>query len=948
MDDNQYQNWLNELNKDTALIVPTRSLASSLIAQVSDHYIAQEKLVWEAPNVLMWGDYLGLMWQLNADKLSTAHTLINRQQSLLLWVQVIEVSRRQERDLTLLNVQQTARAVQRSWRLMHEWGVSQTAIAQDHVEDIEQFLTWLSAYQDLLEKRGLIDESLLVQALIETDRLEYPFKRLIWHSYDLVTDAQQRLNEQATESGVDISIASSARARSPEIDYVKHANSNDEIRSTFIAARTLIESSDPGYTINVVIPDLQRQQAQIRELAREIFYPSESPLATQQMDTVYRFSLGQPLNEWPAIETGLSLIKLLKNRTSLVDLGFVLRSQFLGLSRDHEEECRLFERWLKRQRVSNLLVDNLPALYEQCLEFINEKKGEKNGEQTEPSKSSGLLMALNDIVVLRKEFEQRLAEQKEQNKFATISFPEWVNVFDQWLVAWGWHTEVKTGELDSEQYQLLTRWQRLLEEYAGLSAVQSSVGLNRAIEVLQQMARDAVFLPQAAASPILISGIYEAIGRPVDHCFLTGMNDKYPPSQQNDAFVPNRILQETGFPNATAQRSYSQAEKVINSLLASSDSAVLSYAQFDQQDSEIQADVSPLFRDAQFKNIEVTDLGISINEEQSNFDLENFSLENYDDTQGPAWSSAKGPRGGSAIFENQSNCAFKAFATHQLRYERDQEAEFGLDGLDRGNVVHRMLELVWQTLQTQANLKAMSESDLETLIDSVVEQAIVDQSEQLNDDKAMLLKHEQPRLSNLLKYWLALEVKRPLGFSVVEREESRQGNIGGIDFRYIIDRVDKTDDGRRLIIDYKTGTVARRDWTEERIAKPQMPLYSVMLNRAESEEIVGISYAKVDAKKHEFVELSEAGILKTNTSHTQKYEAQWQEGKARWPELFEELAKQFLAGDAQVNPIEESTCLYCDLQSFCRISQLRETQKLKESGDLAELQGGMTEGNHDQ
>jgi len=923
--DKQYQSWLGELDKDTALIVPTRSLASSLNAQISDYYIAQKQVVWEAPNILMWGDYLRLMWQLNASELSSAHTLISRQQSLLLWVQVIDVSRRQERDLTLLNVQQTAKAVERSWRLMHDWGVSESALAQDHVEDVEQFLSWTSEYQNLLRKRGLIDEPLLLQALIDEDRSEFPFNHLIWHSYDLVTDAQQRLNELAAERGVHISVASSARARSPEISYLEYANTNDEIRASFIKARTLIENSDSDYTISVVIPDLQRQQSQIREIAREVFYPSESPLATQQMDTVYRFSLGQPLSEWAAIETALSLIQMLKNRTSLVDFGFILRNQFVALSRDNAEECRLFERWLKRQRISNFLLDNLPDLYQQCLEFFDEQH---SSSEHKPTQKSGLLMALNDIVDLKNDFQRRLDQQKEQNKFATISFSEWVNVFDQWLSAWGWGTEVESGGLDSEQYQLLTRWQRLLEEYAGLSAVQSSLGLNRAIEILQQMARDAVFLPQAAASPILISGIYEAIGRPVNHCFLSGMNENYPPASQNDAFVPNRILQETGFPNATAQGSYCQANKVINSLLISSESVTLSYAQYDEQNSEIQGGVSPLFRDQQFNRSNP-----NISKEYNDFDLEH-----YDDIQGPAWSSPAGPRGGSAIFENQSNCAFKAFVTHQLRYERDQEAEFGLDGLDRGNVVHRMLELAWHDLQTQANLKAKSESELDALIENVVEQVIADQSTQLTEDKAMLLKHERPRLSKLLKQWLILETKRPIGFSVVEREEPRQGNIGGIDFRYIIDRLDKMDDGRRLIIDYKTGAVSRKDWTDERIAKPQMPLYSVMINRAGPADIAGISYAKVDAAKHEFLELSEVGILKTDGSHSQRYEAQWLEGKARWPELFEELANQFLAGDAQVNPIEEKTCLYCDLQSVCRISQLRESQ---------DLPAPLDEANHD-
>ncbi len=909
MDNNQYLKWIDELDKTSALIVPTRSLASTLKSQVADYYISLAKTVWEAPNILTWGDYLRWLWQLNAVKLSPAHTLISSQQSLLLWTQVVEASRRLERDLTLLNVQQTAKAVQRSWRLMHDWRLSEKTLMQEHVEDVEQFLNWLSSYRALLEKRGLIDEPLLVQKLLQAQSLEYPFKRLVWHSYDLVTTAQQSLNDKMSEQGVTVDSASSARAAGPAIKFLEYQNSEDEIRASLVSARTLIENSDSNFTINVVIPDLQRKQAKVREIAREVFYPAASPLNIQQMTTVYRFSLGQPLGEWAAIETALTLINMLKNRISMLDLGFVLRNQFIGLSREYSEECRLFERWLKSQRISNLLLDNLPALHEQFSNYLTDRG--------EIQHQTGLLDALDIIVSLRNDFQRRLDQRGEQNNFATISFQEWGNVFDQWLQAWRWSPEVESGGLDSIQYQLLMRWQGLLAEYMGLSAVQSSIGIARAIEVLRQMARDAVFQPQANASPILISGLYEAIGRPVNTCFLTGMNQHYPTSVNSDPFVPNRLLHDAGFPNATAEGNYIQARKVNQSLLAAAESAVVSYAIYDEQDREIEGGVSSLYRDQNFERS-----GTPLSPAQ----LE-VELEEYQDVQGPAWASTQGPKGGSSIFENQSNCAFKAFVTHQLGFERDQEAEFGLDGLDRGNVVHRMLELAWLKIQTQSKLASLSEPELETIIANAVKKAILNEQAKLSADKAVLLQREQLRLSNILKNWLMLEAKRPLGFSVIESEQKRYGNIGGIEFAYIIDRIDQTDDGRQLIIDYKTGTVSRRDWTEERLAKPQMPLYSVMLNRAESRTLSGIAYAKVDARKNEFIELCETDILKIKSWRTQEYETSWLDGQARWGELFDELAEQFLAGDARVNPIEENTCMYCDLKSVCRVSQLRDSSQ---------------------
>jgi len=86
-------------------------------------------------------------------------------------------------------------------------------------------------------------------------------------------------------------------------------------------ARDCLEK-DPNHTVSIVIPDLAQRQAQVQELARDVFYPCESPLSLQQQKSVYGFSLGQPLLDLPAIDAALSVMALLKNRTNTVEFGF--------------------------------------------------------------------------------------------------------------------------------------------------------------------------------------------------------------------------------------------------------------------------------------------------------------------------------------------------------------------------------------------------------------------------------------------------------------------------------------------------------------------------------------------------------------------------------------------------------------------------------------------------
>jgi ATP-dependent helicase/nuclease subunit B len=897
--------WLRELDQQTLVLSPTRGLANMLNEQFAVGKIANQQHVWEAANIFVWPDYLNLLWQVNRSSVGKSigmRTVISAQQSLLLWTKVIEQSRRQERELTLLNVQQTARAVQRSWRLIHDWRIKPEDIEHDHVADTQQFLQWLNNYTELLAKRGFLDEPMLLRELCELPKLRSPFKKVVWYAYDLVTAAQQKINEILTTSGTTIE-QGHAHATSQSTQYQSYQDTNSEILQSLLSARKLIEKNADSQ-INIVIPDLSNRLVEVRELAREVFYAALSPLQVQQNNTVYRFSLGQPLSDWAAIETALSSLKLLRNRCTLTDLSFLLRNQFLGLGSGLSKECRLFDRWLQQQRLHTLMVDNLPKLYGQYLL--------DNPEQATAPGCALLQESLLKLVDVRLKIQAELNNAKDHNGFAALTFNSWVEHFTDWLSIWGWHTKSADMELNSVQHQLHQRWLALLDEFAGLATVQHQAGLKRALDLLQQMARDAMFLPKSSVSPILISSLLEAIGRPVDACFLTGMNQNFPSPPKSDAFVPTRLLQGSGNPDASPEASYQQAVLVNQSVLSSARNKIISYAMLSEQDREIRHQVSALYREQKFTQFAQQETEHTLT-----------PLVQFQDIAGPPWAEPGRAKGGSRIFENQSNCAFKAFVTHQLGFKQDQEAEFGLDAMDRGNVVHLLLDIVWQQLGSQSVLLDSSEEQLDEIVCAAVEQTLANDSLFFSADKRVLLQRERPRLIRLIKGWLSLEAARPQNFRVIEREVEGLSEIAGIKFKYIIDRVDATDDGQTYIVDYKTGIVNRKDWLGERIKSPQLPLYALARDKAEDKPVAGIAFGKVNQTKHEFVELAGGNVFK-RARGASSYEEQWIESRAQWPDIFNSLAEQFLSGYAEVNPVDEDTCRYCELQAVCRVSQLEQ------------------------
>ena len=239
--------WLSELDPKHAALVPTRSLANDLSERVARHCLDAGLTVWRSPTIIVWSDYLRLLWQLNRRAIANtfgSHSLISSQQASLLWTQVIEASRRSETELSLLNVQQTTRAVQRSWKLLHDWQINSKVLAQDHVADTEQFLSWANAYQAILDKRGLLDEQLLVSRLIELDQknidIEHPFNGVHLLSFDMLNAAQKQYFELLKNAGLSYQTSQPQRpARSER--YFKYAQTDDELRAALMHARDCVE-----------------------------------------------------------------------------------------------------------------------------------------------------------------------------------------------------------------------------------------------------------------------------------------------------------------------------------------------------------------------------------------------------------------------------------------------------------------------------------------------------------------------------------------------------------------------------------------------------------------------------------------------------------------------------------------------------------------------------------
>ena len=890
------KDWLLSLDPKTIVVVPTNSLANHLAERYAATQLEQGKTVWQSPNILLWPEFIKRVWRSNQAAVSLPQ-LLSSAQSDLLWTKVIEQSARKDHALLLLNIPQTVRAVRASWQKLHDWCLDEQQLEAEFAADHHQLLLWFKEYRQALAKRNLIDPAQIQSMSIE-QQANIDFSKLVWFSYDLITLAQRRINETLAHHGVDIEMA---RPQAQAVCIAKRVfdDERSEVAVVFRQARRYLEDK-PTHKIAIVVPDLQHRYREIQDAARDVFYPELSPLDVSKTAVVYRFSLGQALIDLAPINTALSLIDLLRGAISITDIKLIFRSSYIGdlfVTPDAGAKSKqIFLAWLAGLRVHSLSLLKLKQLYEQST-----------------AQSPELIEFMARALVLQEDTHKQLADAKQAHGFASLSFTQWLQNFDDWLSLWGWSTSVKPEQASSHEYQLQQRWQKASEEVIALSLVQKTAGFARIIELVKGVLRETIFLPKASSSPIIISGTLEAIGHEVDLMFVTGMHEDFPKPAALDAFIPKRILAEQGHPHASVEKDFDYQKEVIQNLLKCAANYQLSYARVSAVAADIERSASPLFDKDNWQAV--------VSEQKPQPAIE---MESYRDLNGPVLSHPETVNGGAKIFENQSNCAFRAFASHRLGLRAELEVDFGLDALDRGNIVHYLLETLWLEIESQDNLSDYSELQLKTLVEGHIDRAIQANPLHLPEEKQTLLHYERKRLSSLLLEWMKLELLRPIPFKVVERELKGQAQLAGVSYRYIIDRVDELIDGRRVVVDYKTGSVDRKDWVGDRVKSPQLPLYAFAIDEPNSEQAVaGISFAKVKRWNCAYEELADDGIFRDSNRYTQARAELWQQESATWEQRFEALAQAFCAGEAQVNPIDASTCEYCELDALCRIGQLR-------------------------
>ncbi len=880
------------LESGATVVTASRHLARHL-ADALDRERARGEAAWAGADVLPYAAWLERTWEAGLDAgvwddADGPPALLNAAQEAALWERVVEGSARS--GATLLQPAGAARAARTAWGLLAAWRCRLDAHGALLDADGEALLRWGAAVRRRLERHGWIDSPALPDRLAAAFRAGElaPPRQLVLAGFDTFTPQQEALWEALRAAGAQVHVQTPAPGPGAAV-RTACADAAREIEAAAHWARGLLETGVSG-PVGIVVPDLAGRRAEVERALFAVLDPGAVLPGSGARPRPFHLSLGAPLAAAPPVHTALQLLELAATaRMSLERAGALLRSPFLGGWPQ--------ERWARARLDAALRRGGGTEVT--AARLRREALSAAGGRPACPRLAAGL---------------GRLADGgPDLPRRAT---PErWVHAWSRILAAFGWPGD---GPLDSTAHQSVEAFRELLSAFAGLGEITGPLDGPGAVGRLARLARERVFQPaDDPPAPVQVLGLLEAAGLHFTHLWITGLHDEtWPPAPEPHPFIPVALQRRLGMPHADAASERAWAARVTERLLAGAPAVVISHP---LRDGDRPLRASPLI--AHLPEGRPDDPGaVHPGGFAARVHAAAPGLEAVDDPTGPPLSGAQPAGGGSGLFRDQAACPFRAFARHRLGAVGLERPGPGLDARERGTLVHRVLQAVWDDLGSQRELRASNAQALAARVAAAVDPVLRRfAAEARSGMGARFLALERERLVHLALAWLALEAGRP-PFAVAAQERERRTAIGGLEVTLRPDRIDRLPDGRRIVIDYKTGDASTGKWSGDRPDDPQLLLYAAASDAPDrGGGVAALAFAVLRPGRLRFAGFAvEEGILPGVKPPPDGGWEAWLDDRRR---VLEDLATRFRAGEAGVDPARgRATCRYCELPTLCRIA----------------------------
>ena len=496
----------------------------------------------------------------------------------------------------------------------------------------------------------------------------------------------------------------------------------------------------------------------------------------------------------------------------------------------------------------------------------------------------------------------------------TLKPSEWSDVIVKLWTAAGYPGErVPT----SDEQQTLAKLHEVLGDFGTLDAILKPLSFTHAMREFAQLVRNTAFEPRTAATAVTIVDRDDALGMHFDAAWVCGMDAAtWPPPAEPDSFIPLPLQLRVGLPQATAAGMRQRYHERFLELSAAASEVIFSWA---HMDGDVEHSASPWIA-----SLATTSVGSASAGYRHTLFAARILLDEITELSAPPLSQTR-VRGGTRIAELSALCAFRAQTELRLRAVPLSRVSPALDPLERGHLMHEVLSEFWSRVSSRDRLRELPvharREMLRELLDRLSGQLLIGASAHRARLVAIELAVAEEKLLELLE----LEAARS-PFTVYRQPELKaERRIAGLDVQVRFDRIDELPDGRRVVVDYKTGSSASATkWWGDRPEQPQLPLYAVL----ESERLAAVTFAQLGVGKVGFEGVArEEGMLPGIAAYPGNAGAppermSWERLIPYWRGVIERLFERYARGNASVDPLPQA-CRYCHLSTLCRIHEIR-------------------------
>ena len=827
---------------------------------------------WTPPAIFALDTWLKTLWHRLLVTGAADKILLNPAQQHALWRDLIAA----DREVSgLRSPDSLAELAARAWHLLHMAnGAAQLRDAL-HTTDTRAFERWATHFDRLCARERYITPAQLPVALeraLAEGELDLPDEGILLVDFDRHPPAVTQLLSAIERAGYAVANlqTQAAAARAQLFAALDPIN---EVRAAARWASNLL-ARNRAQTIALVVPNLAARRP---ELAR---------IFAEHLDAeAFEFSLGVPLGETAFAAEALDLLRWSLHPIPIERISALLLSRSL---RSRNEPVAEFDAYDLRR--AGLLRPELSL--DDTIDLLK-----RSDRKPLLAQLHARLRALrNAAAALHVEQDTHL---------------HWAAAFHTLLEAAGY---IRATSVDSLHFQLQRRWQSALDTMATLDFNGSRITARQALQRLERIAGQTIFAPQSNDAPIQIVGPLEVGAQPFDALWFLSADDRnWPATSTPNPLLPWQLQRTLGLAGADPARDAQHAQALTQRIAQAATHVIFSYA--------THADDAPQRPSAPLRRLPAMQLDPAETNRPAAMPYETAN----DDAPLPGLPEGTFP-GGANVLALQAACPFRAFAERRLRSAELEAPEAGLDAKDRGSIVHRVMQALWDHLKTQQALRDLPLAQRHAYLDECIDQALARTERHIRGPwDAAYLDVQRGRLRQLLQPWLDEELKRP-NFTVLATEHSANAmQIGPLRLDLRVDRIDQTPAGA-LILDYKTSEATPSAWAGERPDAPQLPLYAVLaaasmetVGIASSEPLAGVAFAQLRAgsdKKLTGYADSKSVFAEAKPTPFPTLQAQLEE----WHRVLEELARAFAHGDARVDPkAYPVTCRTCTQRILCRL-----------------------------